>query len=83
MNTQKENPHRVDTLRQKHKALLPMDRGLLIEWYDVAMKFAPRVMACDLVLFTWLKTQMAFGQVDVSVIRNLCQTERIHRELSA
>ena len=80
---QKENPHRVDTLRKKHKKMLGMDRGDLITYYDVAMKFAPRVMSCDVVMACWLEQAVTMKHIDIQAIRTLCMTERIHRELSA
>lgn len=80
---QKENPHRVDTLMARHKALSEFQRERVIDWYNVAMQFAPKVMACDLVIASWLTTVCVTGLVNVNDIRTLCMTERIHRELSA
>ena len=79
----KENPHRVDALMKKHEGLAELNRDELINWHDVAMQFAPRVMANDLVLIGWLMMAVRTGMTSVNDIRNLCMTERIHRELSA
>jgi len=83
MNIQKDSPHRIDELRSRDVTLLAADRDKLIELYEMGMQFAPRVLATDLVLISWLENQLTLGFVDINHVRNLCQTERIHRELSA
>lgn len=79
----KEHPHRIDALAHREKKLHDFERETLIEYYDLAMKFAPRIMANDLVITTWLLTVVKIGQVSIGEIRQLCMAERIHRELSA
>jgi len=79
----KETPHRIDWLRERGPQLREHDRSVLIEYYELAMQFAPRVMSNDLVITGFLTHMVAMGGVDINTVRMLCMTERIHRELSA